>query len=126
MTTLSQEITASFSDMLRPDAIYTRMDTVILPHFIVSDELRDKLRKRKPEPELMTYTTVNRVVVEPDVPEKLSEEDIRRMAKMMDDMITREILGPYACSEFEESLRAAKVEPAAKYPGPFINMMTMT
>jgi hypothetical protein len=106
MTELSQEVTDRFSDMLKPDEIYTRVEPVSLPHFIVSDELRDKLRKRKPEPELMTFT-VTRELAEPLGEVKLSDENIRRMSKMMDDMIMREILGPYACSEFEESLRAS-------------------
>jgi len=104
MTELSQEVTDRFSDMLKPDEIYTRVEPVSLPHFIVSDELRDKLRK--PEPELMTFT-VTRELAEPLGEVKLSDEDIRRMSKMMDDMIMREILGPYACSEFEESLCAS-------------------
>ncbi|MDB5603468.1 MAG: hypothetical protein JWP25_368 [Bradyrhizobium sp.] len=52
-----------------------------------------------------TYTQTIQID-EPEV--TLSDEDIRRMSKMLDDMIMREILGPYACSEFEESLRAAK------------------
>lgn len=52
-----------------------------------------------------TYTQT----IQLDEPEvRLSDEDVRRMTKMLDDMIMREILGPYACSEFEKSLRAAK------------------
>ena len=56
---------------------------------------------------ITTYTQTVRLD-EPEV--TLSDEDVRRMSKMLDDMIMREILGAYACSEFEKSLRAAKAK----------------
>jgi len=52
-----------------------------------------------------TYTQTIQID-EPEV--TLSDEDVRRMSKMLDDMIMREILGAYACNEFEKSLRSAK------------------
>jgi hypothetical protein len=54
---------------------------------------------------IMTFTTT--LQLDEPAESKLSDEDIRRMSKMIDDMVMREILGPYACSEFSESLRAA-------------------
>lgn len=86
---------------------------------IVSRAVKAMMAKFKPEPEIdvvnCTYTQTIQLS-EPDTDaEQIRAEDIARMVKMMEDQFMRDMLGPYAASEFEKSLRAAKVELPRKY-----------